>query len=533
MATTRRDARRVSLIASGARTLRTSSKNIAVCVLLTELLAPAILQAATAQDALRLIRAADLRRDLSYLASDALAGRYTPSPGLETAAQFIAAQFRAAGLEPITPHGYFQLADMVDRRLPNASGLKLQRDGQTWTVRDADVQVLQANAAQTLGHVPLTVLAARDPGLLRGLDLKGKAVIVAAQPSGSAAPEQSLATHSKRRAFDRAVANSGAALEILVERYTPKPAHPKLLTAEEAQEHRPIILSLVSSELLKWTEHPGNSVRGRTVSLSIGAPVDRKVQLKNVAGLLRGTDPQLKSTFVLLTAHYDHIGTTATGRDLSPNRTQNPNDHVYNGANDDGSGTVSVIEIARAIAKAGLRPKRSIVFLTFFGEERGEVGSAYYGAHPLVPIPRTVADVNLEQLGRTDSTIGRELARASLTGFDYSEVPGYFERAGRETGVTLYLDKTASDVYFTRSDNDALAERGIPAHTLCVAFDYPDYHGLGDEWQKIDYENMAHVDRMIALGLWDLANSTTPPQWNARNPKTVPFREARGRDRIE
>jgi hypothetical protein len=147
--------------------------------------------------------------------------------------------------------------------------------------------------------------------------------------------------------------------------------------------------------------------------------------------------------------------------------------------------------------------------------------------HPVFPIDETVADVNLEQMGRTDSTVGRQLNNASITGFDYSDVSGFLQRAGERVGIKVYRDAEASDAYFTRSDNDALAELGVPAHTICVAFDYPDYHGLGDEWRKIDYENMAKVDRMVALALFNMSNSVKAPQWNPHNAKTEHFREAR------
>ena len=201
-------------------------------------------------------------------------------------------------------------------------------------------------------------------------------------------------------------------------------------------------------------------------------------------------------------------------------------DHIYNGANDDGSGTVSVIEIAKALSRLKTHPKRSVVFVTFFGEERGDIGSGYYGRHPVFPIDKTIADVNLEQVGRTDSTVGKQISNATLTGFDYSDVTKFLQEAGRRIGVTIYLDKEGSDAYFERSDNAALAEQGVPAHTLCVAFDYPDYHGLGDEWKKIDYSNMAKVDRAVALGLLNIANSIRAPQWNVNNPKTRAYREA-------
>ena len=136
-----------------------------------------------------------------------------------------------------------------------------------------------------------------------------------------------------------------------------------------------------------------------------------------------------------------------------------------------------------------------------------------------------MAELNLEQVGRTDSTEGPQIAAASLTGTGYSGMTATFRCAGLQSGVRLYLDK-GNDDYFVRSDNASFAKKGIPAHTLCVAFDFPDYHGVGDEWQKIDYVNMAKIDRMVALGIFNLANDVRKPEWNANNPKADPFRKA-------
>ena len=294
---------------------------------------------------------------------------------------------------------------------------------------------------------------------------------------------------------------------------------------EQAAAGRTPTLTVQSEELAKLVA--ASSHQTGTLSVDIPAPLDNKVIVKNVIGILRGSDPTLAKTAVLLTAHYDHIGTLETAGQMAMHPAGDTPDRIYNGANDDGSGTVSVIEIAHALAHLHPRPKRSIVFMTFFGEERGELGSQFYGKHPVFPINQTVADVNLEQVGRTDSTVGRQLNNASVTGFDYSDVTKFLIHAGERVGINVYRDAQASDAYFTRSDNDALAEQGVPAHTLCVAFDYADYHGLGDEWPKIDYENMAKVDRMVALALLDLANSDKAPEWNAQNPKTEHFRAAR------
>ena len=168
----------------------------------------------------------------------------------------------------------------------------------------------------------------------------------------------------------------------------------------------------------------------------------------------------------------------------------------------------------------------SIVFMTFFGEEKGLLGSRFYGRHPVFPIDKTVADINLEQVGRTDSSEGPQIANASLTGFDYSDVGTILEAAGKLTGIKVYKHEQNSDAFFDRSDNQALADQGVPAHTLCTAFVYPDYHGVGDNWEKIDYANMEKVDRMVALGLVMIANNTEAPKWNEANPKVARYVKA-------
>jgi Peptidase family M28 len=243
--------------------------------------------------------------------------------------------------------------------------------------------------------------------------------------------------------------------------------------------------------------------------------VEPHVSARNVVGLLRGSDPALKDSYVLVTAHYDHLGTKAGAGDT-----------IFNGANDDGSGTVSVIELASALASLKSRPRRSVVFMTFFGEEKGLVGSLYYGEHPIFPIDKTVADINLEQVGRTDSNEGPQLKNASMTGFDFSDVGAIFKAAGELTGIRVYKHARYSDPFFSRSDNQALADQGVPAHTLCVAYIYPDYHGLGDTWEKVDYDNMAGVDRMVALAVLMIANNPRAPRWNEANPNVARYVQA-------
>jgi len=287
-----------------------------------------------------------------------------------------------------------------------------------------------------------------------------------------------------------------------------------LTPSDEQRDMSPIIAIHNSDfESLIWPLASGTT--NIKVTAHVNAPIERPVILRNVVGLLRGSDPVLKDTYTLVTAHYDHVGVKPDG----------DGDRIYNGANDDASGTASVIEIGSALASLHVRPRRSIVFMALFGEEAGLLGSNYYGRHPLFPLAKTIADVNLEQLGRTDSTEGPKIASASFTGFDFSDLPSIFERAGQKIGVKVYKDDR-SDEFFSRSDNQALADVGVPAHTLCVAFEFPDYHGVGDEWSKLDYENMAKVDRMVALGLLTIADSDAVPHWNAKDAKAAPYQKA-------
>ena len=254
-----------------------------------------------------------------------------------------------------------------------------------------------------------------------------------------------------------------------------------------------------------------------TVSAHIEAPAAAPVKLRNVIGVLRGSDPALKNTCVVVTAHYDHLGVRGTGE----------GDHIFNGANDDASGTASVIEIAAALAALAERPKRSIVFVALFGEELGLVGSRYYAKHPVFPLLDTVADINLEQVGRTDDSEGPRVRQFNLTGFDYSNIATIFGKAGEETGIRAVKDEKKSDSYFGASDNAAFALAGIPSTTISVTYMFPDYHKVGDEWPKLDFDNMARVDCAVALGVLRMADSAESPQWNRDNPKTATYVQAR------
>jgi hypothetical protein len=359
-----------------------------------------------------------MRGHLSFIASDALEGRATPSRGLDVAAEYIAAQFRRAGLEPGGDSA--------------ASGERSYFQTAIWNV-----------TGKTGNFVELTTADGKQKMRVRENQLPPPP-----PPSGN-----------------------GEATPPAQGQTTPTGTTPQSFAA------------------------------------------------RNVIALLRGTDPVLKDTYVVVSAHYDHVGIGGCSGITA-------SDNICNGANDDGSGTVSVVELASALATLKTRPKRSILFITWFGEERGLQGSRYYGRNPAFPLEKTVAMVNLEQVGRTDSSEGPQLNNASMTGFDFTDLGPIFKAAGEKTGIKVYKHEKNSDAFFGRSDNQAMADAGIPAHTLCTAFVYPDYHAAGDHWEKVDYDNMAKVDRMVALALVTIANNAAAPKWNEANSKTKRYVEA-------
>lgn len=236
-------------------------------------------------------------------------------------------------------------------------------------------------------------------------------------------------------------------------------------------------------------------------------------KVRNVIAIVPGTDPALKDEYVIVSAHYDHLG-----------KREGDGDHLYNGANDDASGVSGVIETANALKDA--KPKRTLVFMCFWGEEQGLLGSRYYGEHPVFPLAKTVAGINLEQIGRTDDSEGARVAEYNVTGFDYSELTGVLADAAKTQGIKVTKHATNSDRYFFASDNAALARVGIPCHTISVAYEFPDYHQPGDEWQKLDYDNLAKIVKAVAVGVEEVANRKGPIHWNAENAKVAPYLEA-------
>ena len=217
----------------------------------------------------------------------------------------------------------------------------------------------------------------------------------------------------------------------------------------------------------------------------------------NVIGLVRGADPQLAKEAIVVGAHYDHLG---IGRPVD-------GDSIYNGADDDASGVAAVLTAARELA-AGPKPRRTVVFLLSTGEEEGVLGTQFYLQHPAWPLERTVADLEVEMIGRLDSLAGGP-GKLWLTGYERSTMGEGFAAAG----LPVVADPRPEQNFFLRSDNIVFAIRGIPAHTLSSYNMHRDYHQPSDEVTAVDSTHLERAAEVVSRAVRLLADGD-PPRWH-------------------
>ncbi|MBA3656086.1 MAG: M28 family peptidase [Gemmatimonadaceae bacterium] len=239
-----------------------------------------------------------------------------------------------------------------------------------------------------------------------------------------------------------------------------------------------------------------------------GLPLTERGVDANLIGVLRGVDPAMRNTAVIVSAHYDHHGMV---RPVF-------GDSIMNGADDDASGVATIMELARVLS-LDPPPKRSIVFLLTTGEELGMIGVDWYVGHPSISLERTVAALQVEMTGRPDTAIGG-FGRAWLSGDDRSTLGSML----RSAGLPVVPDPRPSQRFFERSDNIAFARREIPAHTLSSFGLHKDYHTPADEPSRIDILHMTAVAKLALESVRILANGP-PPSWNAGG-KPVPAVES-------
>ena len=438
------------------------------------------------------IRERDIRAELGFLASDALQGRGSGTNNERLAAEYIGSQFRQFGLEPAGDadaagnKNFVQRAVLESTRFsaPPTLTATAGANTQSWQFgKDFVVQFLRAT---------------KITGNLQVIDAAGtpaKGALVVFKSLNSADPQKRQETIMKAYS---AGAVGAAVLESDNNRRTREAGNPRLpsLPARvpgDAGGDSPFAVIALRQEALDALVGMGDGAKAEFSGPTEAA--DSRTTW-NAVGVLRGSDPKLAGQVIVLSAHLDHLGVNEalTG------------DKIFNGADDDASGCVAVLEMARVFA-SGRRPRRTIYFVCFGSEESGGHGSRYFIAKSPVALTDIVANINFEMLGRPDAKV--PLATLWLTGYDRSDLGPTLAKQG----AAVVADPHPQQNFFQRSDNYTLALRGVVAHTISSYGLHTDYHRPSDDLSKIDFPFMTRsLNSLVAPIRW-LANSNFRPAW--------------------
>jgi len=435
------------------------------------------------------IREENIRAELGFLASDAMQGRGSGTNYERVAAEYIGSQFRQFGLEPAGDtdsagnKSFVQRVPLESAKFvaPPTLTVTSGSNTQKWQY-GTDFLVSFLRSAKVSGELQVA-----EAG---GTFTKG-AVVAVKLPDG--------ANQQQRQEVTRKAFGSGAAAVVLIE----SDANRK--TRESGEAKLPALSPRVAGAdasfvaiSLKKDAHDMLTAMPAGTKVEFGGAVETADSSAtwNAVGVLKGSDPRTAAEVIMLSAHLDHLGVneTLTG------------DKIFNGADDDASGSVAVLEMARVLA-SGKRPKRTIYFVCFGSEERGGFGSQYFIAHPPVPLEQVVADITFEMLGRPDAKVPP--GTLWLTGFERSTLGPELARQG----ASLVADPHPDQNFFQRSDNYPLALRGVIAHTISSFGLHTDYHRVSDEVGKIDFPFMTRSLNSLVKPIRWFANSNFRPAW--------------------
>lgn len=503
-----------------------------------------------AQQAADTIRVQDLKAHLFFMASDEMQGRDALSPEGRITANYIAAHFMKLGLKPIGERGtYFQNFNMTKAWLDAANTqLKMKIGGVEKTYQfghDFNYTRQSNTPADVTAPVVFLGYGVNAPEYnyndFAGVDVRNKiAVVLSHEPLENDASAKFKGKFNTIHAYPwhkiEQLRNAGAAAILIVNDRTvhrpprtasaptnaqagPSPQYALAgafwnvpvftITADVANEilRRPVYQ--LQDEIDRSLKPASFEVSGITVTMKKALKDHQLVSTRNVVGLLEGSDPQLKDEVVLVTAHYDHVGVVA-GR-------------IYRGADDNASGTAAVIEIAKAFVTGNVRPKRSVAFVVFEAEERGLLGAFYYLDHPLVPLAKTVAVLNMDMIGRDEDSLTWNTKAAdnvngvNVVGTLYNpELRRVIDSNNEKIGLKLDYKTDADDKegWFSRSDHYPFALKSVPM-VLFNTGEHPDYHTENDTWERINYEKMLKITRLVFLSAVDVANAGLKPKFTS------------------
>ena len=471
----------------------------------------------------------DLSARLHFIASPELEGRETTTRGQKVAARYIASEFQRLGLKPIGDSGsYFQRFNVEVTKISDKSTLAVttKQGTSTFTIGKDFYAASALDGPVTAPAIFVGYMDTKVDSMLT------KGTIVIALPGRKQDARDTSVSARTRLMLNRPF--TGSLARIVIADDTGALSFERQSTRFEATMKRgamavvggevrpgrsgsgfaPLISPDVAAAILKESGKTLSQLRlaayqdssfqpvalnQTTVTINIGNSKELKTT-ENVVGFLEGSDPKLKNEVVAFTGHYDHLGITPEGV-------------IYPGADDDGSGTVTVLQLAQAFTSNPLKSKRSMMFMTVVGEEKGLWGSSWYVNHPILPLDKTVADLNTDMIGRTDKKYDdlKSSNYVYVIGSDKisTQLDSILKVSNKET-ENLVLDYTFNDdkdpnQFYRRSDHYNFAKNGVPIVFFFTGV-HEDYHRPTDTVDKILFDRMARIIRVIYATGWKVAN---------------------------
>jgi hypothetical protein len=519
---------------------------------------PAALPAQPASDPI--FTAAAVRAHVEFLADDLLKGRDTGSEGHEIAARYVASQFDGLGLKPGgDDDGWYQrIAFQKTERAPTPASLTVTGPGGQESFTHAGDVLVGVNAAEP--HLDLTAplvfvgygLENQRFGLndYAGLDVRGKIVVtLRGYPKGLPSEEGAHLSATKAMIAQKHGAIAMLSLGTLqsmkarpwarMVQFADEPDFTWVSPEGKPFDQAPGIRAAASlndpaaeaifagapqsvAAIRKIADRKGGKPRGfalRTSARIKADSVSQRVTSPNVVAILPGSDPILKNEYVVLSAHLDHIGVSAAKPGDPATK-----DRINNGALDNGAGIATMLEVARAMAGAPQKPRRSIIFLASTGEEKGLLGADYFARHPTVPIKQIVGNVDLDM-----PLLLYPFTDVVAFGADHSTLGPIVAQAVKPMGVTLSPDPMPQETIFVRSDHYMFVKQGVPAVFLATGFSNGgeqawgdflsgNYHHPGDDMnQPIDWDAGARFAEANYRITRAMADGDTPPRWFAND----------------
>jgi hypothetical protein len=486
----------------------------------------------------------DLKADIYFLASDDLAGRNAGSLEDHIATDYIAAEFLRLRLKPMGDNGtFFQNLEILTGR-PDAEHTVLTAtvngEEHRYTLgHDFQLARQSLRNVKACGQLTFAGYGVSAPEFhyddLAGMDLKGKiALVFTREPQANDPNSKLMGTWDSYHAFNwhkvEELRKRGATAILVIQDRIPRDVKPIPPTSPRPSGEPsyalqgemwdiPVFLiqRKVADQLLSASGKTADALQAILDASarpnSFDLPKNSAACLsktytgvethrgRNVVALLEGSDPRLKDQTIILTAHHDHMGTS--------------NGHIYHGADDNASGVAGLLATARALTKGNIRPKRSILFLAYDGEERIFLGSYYYVTHPVVPLNQTIAAFNLDMIGRNEddpnwpTPADRNVNMVNILGTRYNPaLREIIDRENQREGLKLdyKMDTVDPDSLWSRSDHFWFAPLHIPQVEFQTGL-HPDYHTENDTWDRINYPKLTRIARLVYLSVADLASS--------------------------